>query len=133
MIISSDTLTPQDISNILTLKPSESFEKGAHAFAENTASAIHPTAVWLLENDLPDDAALDDHIEVLLEIVEDYADALTQVARYGLVEFSLGCFCRNERGNFTIRQDLLARLSALPVELTFDLYPSTPIPVVTVR
>jgi len=129
--VSSSILTPLEIGDILGLEPSRSFEKGSKASPRNPASMIRSESVWLLEGDLPDDASLEDHLEALLERVEDRGDALAQVARSSVVEISVGCFCENGRANFAIGHDLFVRLSALPIALTFDLYPPTEIPVVT--
>jgi hypothetical protein len=121
--ISSEVLTPQEITGVLGLQPSKALEKGARAIVDNPRSAILTHAVWLLESGLPSASSLEAHIEALLDMVEGRADALEQLAKTCDIEFFLGFSSDNGQGGFTIEHDVLARIAELPIDLSLDLYP----------
>lgn len=120
--IFSAALSPAEISERLSLLPTEAFERGTQMSIRNPASVVRDKAAWFLESGLPASSSVEDHIGALMNLVEDRAQEFASLKAQCNIDIFLGCSIENGQGGFTLESGLLERIAATPLDLNFDLY-----------
>ena len=124
LLIFSDTLKPEEITARLGLIASTSHEKGASRLR---VPIPWKNSLWGLQSTLGDHRNLADHIQWLIDVIEPKADALKELSKHCKVLVFCGFASQNGQGGFTLTPPILARLAALNIPLSLDLYPPGPV------
>lgn len=121
--ISSNTISAAEITVILGVKPTNSYEKGTPVSSRNPKSLLRQESVWLLESGLDNSEPLDTHIAKLISLVEGKFDLFKELIPVCHIDIFCGFSSENGQGGFVLDAGLLKRLTAIPVDIVFDLYP----------
>ena len=123
--ISSDDLDPDGVTKALGLTPDFTGHKGRHIDGDSSRAVLE-TNLWghtcAEEFTEPFEAQLSDFVARL----EQRGTQLRALScRSGVdAELLLGFSSSNGQGGFTLTAELLARISALGLDVTMDLYPA---------
>jgi hypothetical protein len=83
--LQGDTLTPDEVSEIVGINPTWSWKKG-DPFQATSGMHVRATGIWCLSSDAASTSVLVDHIEFVLRIIEPVSDTLKRlVAAQGWV------------------------------------------------
>lgn len=124
--ISSKTLNVADITTILGMEPTRTHEKGEPFSSRNSRSRLRQESLWLLESGLDSSAPLDAHIEKLAASIEEKAVLLKNLIPICYMDIFCGVFSESGQGGFVFNSVILKKLTAIPIEIVFDLYLSSP-------
>lgn len=119
--IAGDTLKPDEVGAILGLDPTRSGLKGERVGARN--SAVRRTSFWILQCPLDTSLPLQDHLEWLLNNLDEKRDLIRSISERWKVEFFCGFASENGQGGATFEPALLRRLATFGIPLILDLYP----------
>ncbi|MGI5238698.1 DUF4279 domain-containing protein [Dactylosporangium sp. CA-139066] len=124
-IVQSGTLTGEEISQRLGLRPPAVTERGEVVSRRNPGGGRRAHTTWAVDSTLAETAELAAHLEALLPLIEDRLPALRQIQSDGGTMF-WSCFVTAKPlGNmFRLEAELLYRLAKVGVPLDFDLYDS---------
>jgi hypothetical protein len=123
--ISSTTLQPSEIAEIIGLEATKTHTKGT--LKNSRFTLVWPTSLWLLNSPLSDQNGMADHLRFLLDLLEPKMDALKQLFEKCQIDLFCGFSSDSGQGGFTLDAVTLSRLSKLCVPLVLDLYPPGPI------
>lgn len=121
--IVSELMSPTEISNVLNLEESRSFEKGEPINKRRPDGPKRKENLWILESDMDSSQALDCHIEKLSGIIEKRIESFKALLSKCKIEIYCGFSSGNGQGGFVINSDLMKRLTLLPLDIVLDLYP----------
>ena len=127
--IFSGTLTHEEISAAIQVKPTRTHSKGQPRGFRNKDGSISQSIVWTdsawhLESPLGDDRNLAEHIKWLLDAIEPKLDIVRTLSAEGnRVRLFCGVASASGQGGFTLDSDTLLRISRLGISLSLDLYP----------
>ncbi|HZM85003.1 MAG TPA: DUF4279 domain-containing protein [Blastocatellia bacterium] len=106
------------VSERLGLGPSRAWNEGDPKPSGGTYSFMR----WCLETDIGHNRPVQEHLEVLLPILEDHAEAIRSLApQYEAVIQCVGYFGEPSPG-FHLDAPTIARIAALGLAVDFDLY-----------
>ena len=119
-----DDLDLAAVTSALGLKPDVTGRIGED-IAGNPRYAIYETNVWVYRYTEMDNLTFSSHLSEFITRLEDRSEAVRYlVARPGVTsELFLGFSSGNGQGGFTLPASLLARIAALGLDVTLDLYP----------
>lgn len=123
--ISSKTLNVADITTILGIEPTRTHEKGK-PFSSRNPSRLRQESLWLLESGLNSSEPLDAHMEKLADFIQDKAVLLKYLIPICYMDIFCGVFSESGQGGFVFNPVILKKLTAIPIEIVFDLYLSSP-------
>jgi hypothetical protein len=121
--ISSDILSPDDISALIRLQPTRTRRKGEPFMPKRPRSAIVEINMWVLESGLGSEYSIPSHLDVCLRRLEERVAELSEITKVADIDVFLGFSSENGQGGVTLGREFLTRLWKLPVSLTLDLYP----------
>lgn len=118
--VDSSILNGQEISKRLNLVPERVLEKGEYLYKSNKKRS---ETTWLYKNDFPKDKSLDEHLENILNTIEEKKAAFIDISNEGC-QFELFCFYSsdNGQGSVILKNDLIKRLATWPFDVVIDLY-----------
>ena len=122
--ISSDILSPDEITALIGLEPTSTLKKGDRFMPGRPRSAIAVANIWILDSGLGSEYAVTSHLDVCLSRLEGREASLTEITTGAYIDVFLGFASESGQGGFTLDHARLNRLSRLPVSMTLDLYPS---------
>src|SRR5437867_1564516 len=117
--ISSEILTPAEISEMLGTKPTSSFEKGTLMSPSNPKSQVRDTNLWLWETELPNTRSLVPQLENLISFVEGKATEFRKL----LLNCDMDVMCGYNQPSDSINRsivltsDLMERFAAFSLDL----------------
>ena len=121
--IISENMSVEDICNIINIKPSRCFVKGAHYSKRNANSKIRDENLVIFENGLDEQTSIESHILYFLSLLKDRKNQIRRLqseCKFGIAcAFSSG----NGQGGFTLDHEILKKLTEYPIELSINLYP----------
>jgi hypothetical protein len=123
--ISSTTLQPSEIAEIIGLESTKTHTKGT--LKNSRFTLVWPTSLWLLNSPLSDQNGMADHLRFLLDLLEPKMDALKQLFEKCQIDLFCGFSSGSGQGGFELDPVTLLRLSKLGIPLVLDLYPPGPI------
>lgn len=123
--ISSKTLNVADITKILGMQPTRTHEKG-EPFSSRNPSRLRQESLWLLESGLDSSEPLDAHMEKLADFIQEKAVLLKYLIPICYMDIFCGVFSESGQGGFVFNPVILKKLTAIPIEIVFDLYLSSP-------
>ncbi|NQY42023.1 MAG: DUF4279 domain-containing protein [Legionellales bacterium] len=123
--IYSSSKTANDISTLLSIVPSEYTNKGDLRQGRFKSEKT----IFLYDSSLSKESNLENHINHLLNILEEKKNKLLEMSSDG-DEIDIFCFfsTENGQGGFCLNTKMLQRLATLPVDISFDLYLSDDAP-----
>jgi hypothetical protein len=121
--IVTESMSPQEISNVLGIEESRSYNKGDPISRKKIDGPVRSESLWVFESDIEPSYMLDCHIEKLVEIIEKNIESFKLLLSRCKIEIFCGFSSGNGQGGFTINSDLLKRLTIIPMDIVFDLYP----------
>lgn len=116
--IISDALTPEQVSEIVGLKPTKSWRIGDR---RGPTTIKEKNNGWLLESDLPRDAPLETHVTSLLTRLAPFAERIESLAEENAVEFSCVAYAK-EAPTLNFDKSVLRQIVNLGASLDIDLY-----------
>ena len=111
--ISSDKLSASEITKILGISPSNSFEKGKLISQRNPDSKRRESSLWILESGLADSEDMEKHLNKLLSIIESKLTELQSLK--DICEMDIFC-------SFFLSSEMIKKLSLIPLDLLYDIY-----------
>ncbi len=117
--ISSETLSPSEITAALGLQPSRTFDRGSLLSVRNPKSARRSKSLWHLDSGLPDSAPLSAHIQKLVSLLQPLQEQLDHLGK----SCSLDVFCglSPEEGDMLeVDAGLLQKLARLSCDFIVD-------------
>ena len=121
--IHSSTLDARKIAEVLQTEPTSFAVMGERLSPNNPRSAVCASHLWVLDSNLKS-AQLEEHIRHLAEFVEQHLPALKAISQSCEIDVFCGFSSESGQGTITIDANLIQRLSILPLDLVFDLYPA---------
>jgi Domain of unknown function (DUF4279) len=118
--IVSQTLTPEDITNLMRLSPDRVRCAGE---ARPHTIIIENTNCWELDSGLPDHHELPEHIDSVLRRIEVCASQLVALAETGTIEVLLSCIVHaSTEPSLSLSKSAIKALARICAEVDFDLY-----------
>jgi hypothetical protein len=127
--VSSISLTHQEISDRLGLRPTRTHTKGQPKGFRQEDGSISPSIVWndsawFLQSPLGRDRNLAEPIQWLLDAIEPRTDAIKAIRpECSLIRLFCGFASHPGQGGFTLDPHTMGRISKLGLDLAMDLYP----------
>jgi hypothetical protein len=116
-----DHVDPKVITSTIELQPSLAHVKGE--IPEKHPEHRYPTGFWGIDSSIPSNHALEEHLEILLDILEPKALVIKELADAGLVpDFFCGCFTSRATTSFKINAETLRRIANIGASLEYHLY-----------
>lgn len=115
-------LSLEEISAILRVQPSQSFSKGERMSLRNPLSAVFEENVWMLESWAESSLPLEVHILQLVEFLEQRSPLVKRLIDSCDVDIFCQYSSANGQGGFTLEANVMKRLTAIPVDIIFDIY-----------
>ena len=125
--IYSQFLTAEEIGRLLQSVPTHSFEKGTPISTRNPTGPARDQSIWVLSSRLDGSKHLDEHIEELVTFIEQKLPQLEKLCSSCEIDLFCGFSFAGGQGGFELGSALLKRLTALPVDIVFDLYSTSPV------
>ncbi|GIG64724.1 DUF4279 domain-containing protein [Phytomonospora endophytica] len=122
ILITSRTVSPDEISERLRLLPDEQFERGSLTSPRNPSSARRDSNLWARKSGLGSDADLAEHVGALVQLVTGCRDELRLLSVDCDLKLFLGFSSDNGQGGCVLPAPLLAEIGALGFDVVFDLY-----------
>lgn len=117
--ISKPGMSAAEVTARLGLTPTYSHEVG-DVFGRH--GQRRSEATWTVSTRANGPGRLDDHLTLLLDLVEPKRSIITELANEGS-SMDWFCFVSVEgQGGIALSVDLLRRLAGLPIQLDFDIY-----------
>ena len=111
---------PTVVTEIVGVQPTKAWSKG-DPWGEGT-SAWHTHSRWTLQSDLPLTDPIEKHIDRLLPMLEERADAVREVAEKFQATMTVAAYFYDSQPGFRLSHDQIRRISDLNLALDFDLY-----------
>ena len=125
LCIFSETLSPQNLTDLLEILPSESYLKG-QPFSGVNPQNVRRKSVWILRCSNPEQD-LAEQLRNLLDFVESRQLAINTLLATCLIEFRCGYSSESGQGGTILDKRTLFRLAQSSLDLRLDLYPPGPI------
>lgn len=122
--IGSKTMSAAQITDIMGVKPTQSYEKGTPLSSRNPKSAVRDETLWIKESGLDSSVGLNTHIASLISLIENKVDIFKELLPNCHIEIFCGFASQSGQGGFVLDAALLKRLTLIPLDITLDLYPS---------
>lgn len=123
--IHSQDLTTEKISALLGRQPTRAFAKGERMSPRNPSSAVFGEHLWILESGETTLTPIENHIATLVTFIEEKLSFLTALAETCEMDIFCGYSPSGEQGGFTLDGKILTALTAIPLDLVFDINCST--------
>jgi hypothetical protein len=120
--IASRKLTAKEIARIMGLDPADSYEKGELITSKSPVPRYREEALCLFDSELPDNTALEEHLDRITAILETRVDAVSKLQTECDVEIFCSYASFNGQGGFILTSRLLERIVRLRVDIVFDLF-----------
>lgn len=117
----SETHSAAELTALLGMEPTSSFERGSLMSPRNPRSAKREVSLWVLESELSRKERVERHLDWALDVVETLREPIASLPP-GSSDIFVGCQLIEGQGSVELEHALLQRLGALPVDLIFDLY-----------
>ncbi len=121
--IASETMSTGEISRILGMVPSRSFDKGEPVSSVDPGAPRRKEFIWILESGLGDLEPLEAHIAVLVTLVENNITSMKRLFPDCYIDIRCAFSSGSGQGGFVLDAKLLGRLTVLPIDLVVDLFP----------
>lgn len=121
--VSSETVTPQEVTQKLGLGADEAVVRGAPVAPQSPHPYISPRHLWIYQIDADPTLPIADHLTAAVGLLDDKAEAVRALALECDIEVTLGFGSETGQGGDVLPHDLLRRLANHPVALVLDLYP----------
>lgn len=121
--IGSKTMSIGEITDIMGVKPTESYEKGTPLSRRNPKSAVRQESLWIKESGLDSSEPINTHISSLISLIENKVDLFKQLIPNCHIQIFCGFSSESGQGGFVLDAGLLKRLTLIPLDMTLDLYP----------
>jgi hypothetical protein len=110
--IVSETLSGEGISELLGIRPTSGrVSEGDPAFT-----------VWMLDSGLDSNAAIEDHLYILVERLHDRENAIRQLVETATVEIWLSLSPGTRRRPAVLNHEVLTAVGSLGIDLVLDPY-----------
>ena len=119
----SERLTPEELVAALGIEADDSARMGEPIGRRPGSRSVRRTNAIFVRSGLAGATPLEDHLAALVGKLERVAPAVRALAGRASVDLFCGFSSGNGQGGFTLGPELLARLAALGLEVSFDLYP----------
>lgn len=120
--IASKTKSTSDISSMLGVEPSESYNIGEVLSLRGPHPRHREESLWLLNSNVSEEQPLEKHLNDLLSFVENKTPELGLLA----LECDIEIFCSyatyNGQGGFVLDRKLIEKMAKVNVDFVFDLY-----------
>ena len=115
LVIHSNHLTPDEISQALSTEPTDSGLKGTK---RGTRSPPYKDHFWAVKCPLGDEVRIEEHISWLLDIVEQRVESLAEMISQG-TDVRIQAAISDESGQYPMTFDaqMLQRLASVPLTL----------------
>ncbi|MEC4896184.1 MAG: DUF4279 domain-containing protein [Oscillatoria sp. PMC 1051.18] len=123
LTITSSTLSPQDITNHLRIKPTVSHKKGTLLNPKNPNSKIRNKSSWLLRSSMNRKDSLEDKINGLTNVIQDNLSLFKQIEKEIDVEIYCSFFLQEESDTFYLPSITITKLSLIPIDIIVTIYP----------
>lgn len=123
--IHSAVLDAQAITNALQTEPTRTAMKGALMSPRNPRSTLFEANMWVLESQLASENNLEDHIKFLVEYIEQKLPVMKELMKDCQADLFCGYSSDSEQGGICLEAEIIKRLTAIPVDLKFDIYTTT--------
>lgn len=123
--IASRTMSVGDISEMLGIEPDRSYERGSLISPRDPDSRRWDSTVWIRTSGLANDRWLDEHLAVLVRLLDGRQEALGRLAGDCEVDLFLG-FGSESQGGCVLPAALLKEIGLLGIDVVLDLYPPSP-------
>lgn len=120
--IASDTVTPESITRITGLRPSDEYHSSDHIM-HNPRYATVPVNLWMLESSLPGTEPIDRHLGQLVDQLEPHQAAI------GSLDLSLSFHCTiipaSYQDGISLPAVLIRRLADFSASVEVTILPSS--------
>lgn len=120
--ISSGVLSVSDITQIVGVSPSESYEKGELISKRSRLPKYREESGWFIESGLSSSIPIEEHLQKIAEFIDDHLPALQSLT----AECDIGIYCNfticSGQGGFVLDNEVLHKLLRLPIDLWVDLF-----------
>ena len=123
--ISSQTLEPKEIGEILGLSATRIHEKGS--LRSPRLTIVWKDAFWSFSSPLSSRIEMGEHLKFLLDLLESKTEALKQLSENCKIDLFCGFSSGSGQGGFELDIVTLSRLAKLNIPIELDLYPPGPI------
>jgi hypothetical protein len=117
----SSSATPDQITELMQVKPTNAFRKGERSSPVNPRSAVRAWNTWLLDTPLDSSAAVEDHIEWLLDFVDAHREELRSLPLDAKVDLAVGLAVAGQ-GSMYLPSPMLTRIAGSGTGIVIDLY-----------
>lgn len=116
--IFGDNLNPDEVSELLRCKPSESWKKGGII----NGTTLARTGRWSLDSNLPNEADIEEKVWDILKRVSANKEVWHSITTRFRVDLFCGIFLESNNRGFGLSVRLMRKLSHLGIEIGFDVY-----------
>lgn len=120
--LQSSILTADEISNVMQLSPTDSFEKGTPYSQRNPMSKIREQTLWIWESGCSQAESIELHLERVASLIESKHTELQKLLRTCLIDIFCGYSSEVGQGGFALNSSLLKRIASLDIDIIFDIY-----------
>lgn len=117
--------TPEELTSKIGLEPSETFIKGDKREIGPLGKQVYANVLehsWIINSKLKPTDDLQDHIEILLQILEAQTNNIREIAKNYYAEVSIAIYSYNLNVGMHIDHESLSKLAALHLEVDLDIY-----------
>ncbi|MGV3756917.1 MAG: DUF4279 domain-containing protein [Verrucomicrobiota bacterium] len=111
---------PDVVSNLIGFAPTEAWVVGAPMVQK--PEVPHRFSRWTYQSPLPLEAAVEDHLDALLEVLESHASGVKSVSACFPAHIGCAVYSANAVEGFHLSAPNLARISALGLSFDYEHY-----------
>jgi hypothetical protein len=119
-------MSAAEITEALQTHPTHSHEKGMPVSTRNPSGPVRETCHWSLNysgSDEDIDIVINKHLEKMVDFIEEKQPTLNELLLKCEICLWLGFASPNGQCGFVVGSELLKRVTVLPIDIIFDLYP----------
>lgn len=120
--IASKTRRVEEISNILNVEPTESFDKGDIISVRSPNPSFRKEALWLFDSNIPKTALLEEHINKLIDFIKSQTNELLKLKNDCDIELYCEYTSYNGQGGFVITHNIIRELAELPIDIVINVF-----------
>ncbi len=122
LIISSETKSVEEISEILNTPPSR-FAIKNHPISQSTnGSRVFPDNKWILDSSLPDTEMMESHMEKMISFLDEKYEEVLKLSSDCQIEMRCAFSVVNRQGGYVLESPVLKKLAQFPLNVVVSLY-----------
>jgi hypothetical protein len=120
--IFSEILEPEEITKFIGCSPTQFHKKGELMSFKNPNSQKRTHNSWILESDLPNSVSFEKHIINIISFLENKINIIIKLKEKCHIDIVCALSIKGNQGSFELNSEIIQRLSAIHLNIVFDLY-----------